>query len=98
MKIPIKIILFCEEYEIRMVNLEQMKKIDKEEFDKIKTEGLIDMDKRIIYIRTDTASKEIDIFWHEIGHYFANITESQDNEAFAQSFSELVRGVQKQLK
>ena len=96
--IPSKINLFCEIYTIKKINSKEMKKLDKEEFDKIKTEGLIDTENKIIYIRTDTETKEIDIFWHEIGHYFAHITESQDNEAFAQTFSQLVRGINKQLK
>ena len=95
--IPNKILLFCEEYEIKKVKSEQMKKIDKSRFAEMNTEGIIDTDKKIIYIRTDTSTNPIDILWHEIGHYFAHISESQDNEAFAQTFNHLVTGVLRQL-
>jgi len=91
MKLPKTINLFCETYEIKVVTQEEMSKIDKTEPWGL----LIPSKKQIILLENEDM---IDTFWHEIGHYFANITSSKDSEAFAQSFSELVRGVYSQIK
>lgn len=98
MKIPNKLILFCEEYQIKIIPKKEMLKLDKEKKD---TQGMITLNstnkEKIIYIVESDKEEMEDIFWHEIGHYFAYITETKDNEPFAQNFSHLIRGVLKQL-
>ena len=69
---------------------------DSDLFDDDMQKGMIILKDKVIYICIDSDDQE-DVLWHELGHYFASITESQDNEAFAQAFSELVRGVKNQI-
>ena len=95
MKIPNKLILFCEEYTIKIVTRKEIDKLEKDG----DSQGVLNPFKKEIVI-SDDVNKE-DVFWHEIGHYFAQITGKcgkDDNETHAQIFSELIRGILKQLK
>ena len=95
MKLPNKLILFCEEYKVQIVSRKQMNKIEKDN----DTQGVIDPNRKLIMIANDCNIE--DVFWHEVGHYFASITGKtgkDDNEAHSQIFSELIRGIIKQLK
>jgi len=95
MKLPNKLILFCEEYNVKIVSRKEMNRIEKDG----DTQGVIDPNRKLIMIANDVNME--DVFWHEVGHYFASITGKcgrDDNEAHAQVFSELIRGILKQLK
>lgn len=92
MKIPKKLNLICETYDIKLISQKQMNKIDKDK----DTLGYLLPDKRVIYIVND--KEQEDTFWHELGHYFIQRIEAKDNEASAQLFSDFVRGILEQLK
>lgn len=91
MKIPDKLLLNCEEYEVLKVTQKQMNELNGEK----DTEGMIIPKKRVI-ILVDAEDIE-ETLWHELGHYFLKTFGYKDNEQGAEAFSQLVRSVNEQL-
>ena len=93
MKIPKRLTLFGEEYNIKLVSQEQMNKLTRDHG----TLGHMEPFKREIHLVKN--DKELtNTFWHEIGHYYNQTIIGQDNETLANSFAQLITEVNRQLK
>ena len=94
MKIPNKIILLGEEYEIRIVSKKDL------ECDKCGEEALamICHDEKVIYISKDDKENTIlDLLLHELGHYYSEYYGLGKNEAWAEAFAGFTKLIIKQL-
>lgn len=92
MKIPKKLILLGEIYDIKLVTQNQMNKLDGD----TDTLGWLCPKERKIYI-VDDDEKE-NTFWHELGHYFLQVFGYKDNEQGASAFGEYITNILKQIK
>lgn len=60
--------------------------------------GKCDFDKKTIYVATDDPENTPeDIFFHEIGHYFADYYALGSNEMFAEGFGKFIKLIINQL-
>lgn len=94
MKIPDKITLLGEDFEIIRVKKKELTCTACEE----KCLGRIDPDTKEIFVAfDDEEEEEIEILLHELGHYYNRVFMGSDNEAGANSFGAFVYSIIKQL-
>ncbi len=90
-KLPEKIFLLGEAFKIEFENLPK----DDAGFINF-TNKIIQFDKSLDEGKDDDELRHV--FWHELGHYFADYYRLEDGEIFADAFSRFIVKILKQLQ
>lgn len=90
-KIPPRLVLLGEEYEVKIITQEEMNKIDSSKDD---TWGKLLPSKKLILVVNNENSYET--FLHELGHYFNQYYGLEDNETSAEAFAQFIISINKQ--